>query len=272
VKAILSTEPAQVGGDNEDFAGVTPTAAVVLDGAGLSGTQSKCKHGVAWYSATLGGALLGMLGDLSRPLPEILAAAISHTADSHRDTCDLDDPGTPSATVLVVRQEADHLSYLVLADSVLVVDSKVGQPLVVCDDREAVVGARYRAEMDGLANGTQEHAEARQRYVQTLRDHRNRPDGFWVAAASPEAAYQSVTGSVPTKDLLAVALLSDGASRLVDRFKLATWPQALEILAHKGPDELIAQVRTAERADDSGRRWPRGKTYDDATAVYLDFR
>ncbi|WP_432869361.1 hypothetical protein [Microtetraspora malaysiensis] len=40
------------------------------------------------------------------------------------------------------------------------------------------------------------------------------------------------------------------------------------ITAHGGPAELIRRARDAERSDLVGKRWPRGKTFDDATAVY----
>jgi hypothetical protein len=65
-------------------------------------------------------------------------------------------------------------------------------------------------------------------------------------------------------------LLSDGASRLVDPFELATWEELLALLDESGPDELLRQVRAAEAVDPEGRQWPRTKHSDDATAVYLD--
>ncbi|MEU8269387.1 hypothetical protein AB0B89_19795 [Sphaerisporangium sp. NPDC049002] len=89
--------------------------------------------------------------------------------------------------------------------------------------------------------------------------HHNRDGGFWVAAPDPLAAEQALTGTLPADQIRAAALLSDGASRFVDRFGLATWRQVLDILAQDGPAELIRQVRQAERSDLHGKRWPRGK-------------
>ncbi|MCW2881921.1 MAG: hypothetical protein JWQ95_6021 [Sphaerisporangium sp.] len=74
---------------------------------------------------------------------------------------------------------------------------------------------------------------------------------------------------MPAGHVRAAALLSDGASRLVDQFGLATWQQALDILEGSGPAELIRRVRHAEQSDLDSTRWPRGKTFDDATAVYV---
>jgi hypothetical protein len=66
-----------------------------------------------------------------------------------------------------------------------------------------------------------------------------------------------------------VLLLSDGASRLVDRFDIATWSDLVDLSKNKGPDSLIDWVREAEAGDPAGQRWPRGKSSDDATAAFV---
>jgi hypothetical protein len=66
-------------------------------------------------------------------------------------------------------------------------------------------------------------------------------------------------------------LLSDGASRPVDRFGLRTWGEIVELVASSGCPTLLQLVRDAETSDPHGTRWPRGKIHDDATVVYCDF-
>jgi hypothetical protein len=66
----------------------------------------------------------------------------------------------------------------------------------------------------------------------------------------------------------AAAVLSDGATRLVDRFSLLDWTDFLGILAEQGPEAIITQVRAAEASDPDGQRWPRGKRHDDASAAF----
>ena len=73
----------------------------------------------------------------------------------------------------------------------------------------------------------------------------------------------------PSRSLYRAALLSDGASRLIDPFQLATWEELLALLDENDPDELLRQARAAEAVDPEGRQWPRTKRSDDATAVYL---
>ncbi|WP_326824626.1 protein phosphatase 2C domain-containing protein [Streptosporangium sp. NBC_01756] len=272
MRVTFATEAAP-GHLNEDFVGATPNAVVLLDGAGTpAGSESGCVHGVAWYAQSLGSALLAGLLQDGKPLTEILAEAIKAVASLHDFVCDLTHPGSPSATVVMLRHTAGTLDYLVLADSVLVLDMlDAAEPMVICDDREAQVGAAYRATMNALPSGSPEHAAAHRGYVETLRDHRNRDGGFWVAAVDPLAAEQALTGNVPAEKVRAAALLSDGASRLVDRFHLATWRQALDLLDGSGPAELIRHVREAEYSDPHGSRWPRGKAHDDATAALWKF-
>ncbi|WP_199564886.1 hypothetical protein [Spongiactinospora rosea] len=96
----------------------------------------------------------------------------------------------------------------------------------------------------------------------------NRESGFWVASVDPLAAEHALTGSVPATAVKAAAVLSDGASRLVDLFALATWRQTMDLLRDDGPAALIEAVRHAEHSDPHGERRPRGKPFDDATAAY----
>jgi len=269
VRVVLGSLPAKIGQPNEDFLAATPDAVVLLDGAGTpTGSESGCVHGVAWFVRRLGSALLGsMMRDDDSDLRACLAASIADVGSLHADTCDLAHPGSPSATVVAVKVQQEALDYLVLADSVLVLDLST-ELRVVTDDHEAQIGTQFRAHMDAWPNGTPEHENAHREYVENLRAHRNRPGGFWVASTDPEAAGQALTGSVPQEQVRAAAVLSDGASRLVDRFGMATWDDVLKTLDGRGPHELLRQVREAEHSDPSGSRWPRGKAHDDASVAY----
>jgi hypothetical protein len=269
MRVTIATSPAKPDQPNEDFAAACATGAVLLDGAGLSGTASKCTHGVAWYARHLGGCLLAGLPS-GAPLRSVLADGIRETASLHSEVCELDDPGTPSSTVVIVRIASDRLEYLVLADSVLLVSTVDSPPVVLTDGRADEVGRAYRQAMDATANGTPEHDEALREYVQTSWAYRNRPGGFWVAAADPSAADEALTGEFPLREVNSVALLSDGASRLVDLFGLADRSQLSALLESSGPGEVIRRVRAAEDADPRGARWPRGKAHDDATVLYAE--
>jgi hypothetical protein len=272
MRVTIATDCAPGQSENEDFAGAVANAVVLLDGAGLSGVDDGgCVHGVAWYARKLGTTLLdALLQDAAGTLTDALMSAIAEVADLHSPTCDLSHPGTPSATVVVLRERGSELDYLVLADSTLVLEDGQAGLTVVSDQREAEIGRRYRAEMDALTGGSPAHAKARAEYVAALRAHRNREGGFFVAAADPDTAKHALTGTAPIATTRSALLLSDGASRLNDRFNQKTWQETLELVVSDGPSALISAVRTAEHGDPHGRRWPRGKVFDDATAVLCD--
>ena len=269
MRFAIATSPSKPQRPNVDFAAAIASGAVLLDGSDASGTVSKCHHGVAWYARQLGGAIVARLVDEATSLRDVLAEAISATTALHADTCQPDDPGSPGATVIIVRAVADRFEYLVLADSVLVIESSTGDPFAVTDDREAQAGRPFRTALDGEPNGTQAHEDARRRYVEAVRHYRNQAGGFWVAADNPAAAGEAITGQLPLTEVRRVLLLSDGASRLVDRFGLATWRDLLDLADEHGPTDLLRRTRIAEAGDPLGTRWPRGKTHDDATAVLL---
>jgi hypothetical protein len=269
MRVSLATEPGRQDRENEDFASASGDVIVLLDGAGTPvGAESGCIHGVAWFTRELGAQLLAEATADGRPLAECLRTAIISVREMHAHTCDLTHPGTPSATVIAVRVGTRDAEYLVLADSVLLFELRDDSPMVLTDDREAQVGRRHRTAMDALPSGSPEHSEALRLYVETLRSYRNVKDGFWVAAADPDAADEALAGTTSLDKVRAVALLSDGASRLADRFHLTDWTGLLKLLRESGPQEVIAQVRAAEATDPHGERWPRGKSRDDATALY----
>ncbi|MEV4286279.1 integrase [Nonomuraea bangladeshensis] len=257
MRVTMASVPKRTDRANEDFTCAGPTAAVLIDGAGIPGAESICRHGVAWYASRLGGSLLGLLSLVQdSSLPALLAEAIEQVTDGHRDTCDVADPISPSATVAVLRLSDGLLEYLVLGDSVLVLDRAEDAPFVVSDPREVIISRSYQPAIEAAAKGSDEY----HRLLRDLRAHRNQPGGFWLAKDDPRAADEAITGSRPVSGLIGAVLLSNGASRIVDRFQLADWPHVMAMLASSGPAEIIRRVRQAEAR--------RAVAADDATITY----
>lgn len=269
---MLVTFASRAGSDdrpNEDFVAASPRAAVVLDGLSAPpelGTG--CRHGTPWFVARLGTELLGAATTSpDRLLSEILAVSIERVAALHSGTCDLRHPGTPQSTVAILRERDDVVDHLVIFDSVIVLDGPSG--LSVHSDRrvDGFAQAEHLATRDHPV-GSPEHQASVRALVAAQRPHRNTRAGYWVAGADPQAGYEAVCGSRPRSDTLRAALLSDGASALVEVYGLADWTKLLAILEADGPDELISLARGAEASDPLGARWPRYKRSDDATAVF----
>jgi hypothetical protein len=262
------TSPGSADKANEDFVAATGTAAVVLDGlTQRAGLGSGCIHDTPWFVRQLGTRLLSAADTMpSASLRDILAQAISDVARLHAATCDLANTGTPSATVAMLREHPDTIEYLILSDSVLVVDGKDGLH-VISDERVEDVAQDQRDAAMQHPTGSPDHNRLMRQLVAEQRRHRNQPGGYWIAGSNPQAASQALTGSWPRHAIRRAAILTDGATRLVDHFALADWPELLDILETQGPASVISQVRQAEALDPDGTRWPRYKRSDDATAV-----
>jgi len=259
----MATSAGHPGRDNEDFVGAVVDAVVLVDGAGITGIEEICRHGIAWYAHRLGATILARLS-LAQAVADasllaIVSAAIDEVTDAHRGTCDVADPSSPSATVAVVRVAGGRADHLLLGDSVLVLDA-VGAPVQVVEDRrEPDIARPYQEQLTVLAADGVDADQVRNQAITAFRAQRNQPGGFWVAKDSGNVVEHAATGSRPAAGLRTVTLLSNGASRAVDRFGFMHWPQ---VSAHE-PRELIRLVREAEKAS--------GVAPDDATAVRWQF-
>ena len=269
----LDTRPGRDDKLNEDYVAAavnsTSARAVLLDGAGgPSELPTGCNHGTPWYVNQLGDHLMFNIRNPSTPLTTALALALDAVAESHGVWCDLNNPGTPSSTVVMVRRINDLWEYLVLGDSTFVADAN-GEIIVISDKRIDAVGADLYRAMAALPTGTPEHQAARVAFVENQRRMRNkRVGGYPIASNDPAAAYEALTGSFPCDEVRRVALLSDGATRFIE-FGLGSFADALDLLGSETPERLFDRVREAEASDPIGERWPRAKRQDDIAAAYL---
>jgi len=93
-------------------------------------------------------------------------------------------------------------------------------------------------------------------------------DSHWAIRANPQVAMAARIGVLTRAGLRGIALLSDGATRLVDCYDLIGWPEMLDIIRDDGPGGVVSRVREAEAGDPDGARWPRRKIRDDATVLW----
>lgn len=268
--AVIPGDPAR---ENEDYAGVLGTSAVVIDGSGLPGNlPTGCIHGVPWYVRNLGARLLNrmVLDTPQTPLTSILAAAIEQVAAEHAGTCDLTAPGTPSAVLAMVRVEDENLDYLVLGDCTLAIELMDSKIIEITDRRMDAIAADAFQAMLNVPIGTAEKQAARVAFVLQQMPSRNVPGGYPLAGTKPEAAHQAYTGSIPLSTVNRWVMTSDGAARYVE-FRLGTWETALDVLSTAGPSYMLGKLRRAEADDAAGERWPRAKLHDDAALIYASY-
>jgi hypothetical protein len=248
--------PGSVTVPNEDWYTASATFAVVLDGVTCV-PDDGCVHGSAWYAATLGAELTAALHSPALTLDLLLEAAIARVAETHQGTCDLSNPLTPGAQVAIVRETGPRIEYLVLGDAAVAWQAGADDVQVVCDDR---VDRLPNPPAPVLVGGVRRYPS---KYVATVR---NRPGGFYVAAADPSAARQGLTGSIAAVPGLRIMLCSDGLTRLIERFGWS-WQDLMDHGIQQGVPSLVDRVREYEQA--GAEPGTRGKGSDDATGVYL---
>ncbi|MGW4411923.1 integrase [Nonomuraea sp. NPDC004702] len=250
---------------NEDALAATTDVVAVVDGVSTSGLTTGCVHGTPWYANALATQIVVAASQApGGGLRAVLFEAVRTVASLHADTCDLTAEGTPSATVAIARRFADRLDYLVLSDATIAFETVSGVE-VICDRRvDALVGGLARA-AKAAAPGSEEQKRRLEELIIAQRKLRNVEGGYWLAGAVPEAAEHALVGSVSLGEVRAFAVMTDGASCLVDAYAVMDWSQALETLSEQGPAAWLRRVRATELADAGKVRWPRYKVSDDAT-------
>lgn len=267
MQVAVAAQPGTPDRPSEDATASAPGVLVLLDGA-TARTETGCLHGVAWYAQHLADAIVEEFRKRASLSPaRALAAAITRTADLHRDTCDLAHLGTPSAAVAVVHVAGDVLRYLVLGDVTVVLDTTNGLQ-VISDQRVSQTASTERAAADAMQATDPAKPAALVRMKHAELAARNAPGGYWVATSDPTVAQHALTGEIHRTHVRRASLFSDGAARAVDLFGIHDWFGVLKVLQESGPEELIHQVRAAEASDPEATRWPRNKISDDATIIY----
>ncbi|WP_454726321.1 MULTISPECIES: hypothetical protein [Cupriavidus] len=185
----------------------------------------------------------------------------------------------PSASVILAKVQRLSGTYLTsfarLGDCCGVLRTALSQVHIV----ESTLGPSFDLEFDELAAElTQEHGDIDRRNAilatisARLLDRRrtmNQSGGYAIAAPNwdPDTlAFESFSSVEPPS----LMLLSDGAARLVDKYRICTYEEALGDVFRIGVAGFVRKVREIERDDPTCKSWPRLKTSDDATIVALE--
>jgi hypothetical protein len=229
MRVVLATSAGTPGWPNEDFAAVAPGAAVLLDGC--TTVPRDRDTGCRHGVAWYARALGGLLlAEITADPPGPLDAALATAIGVVRDQhAAVCDLGNPATPAATVTAARA---------------APGGLDVLVLSD--SVIAADYGPGQDPVIITNRRRA----------------------ASADPGAAARAQAGQLPAAGLQAVALLSDGATRVVQEYGLMGWPGLLDVLRAEGPGGLVGRVRAAEAGDPDAVRWPRLKTSDDATIVY----
>ncbi|MEY9948415.1 protein phosphatase 2C domain-containing protein [Kitasatospora sp. GAS1066B] len=267
-EVVLAGRAGSAARPSEDRILTTSTAVIVLDGVSTVGDEQP--RG-AWYAQTLGELIARRLTEEpGADLRLVLEAAIDAATTEHG----LQPGASPAATVAIARAAAGTLDVLVLGDSPVIVADRSGAIQQVRDDRLAnlVTGRPEIAEVQQSLLAGHGFGEYHHRLLRDLRTFQlkktNRPGGYWVAEAVPQAARHAVTARFPLREVAAVLAMTDGVSCAVEDYGLYSWSELIAECASAGPAAVLGAIVRAETQDPDGRVWPRYKQSDDKAAVF----
>jgi len=246
---------------------VTGSAVVVLDGASAF-EPAGVPPGE--YASSLGASIAAALNDRpDAPLASVLAEAIAATAS----VLGLDDDADcPSSTVAMARLAGGALDLLALGDAYVFYGTGPGTGTLTDGRLAGLRLPQQRLYRERLAAGGgygDAHRELLRALQRGQRLRRNRPGGYWIAAADPAAASHALVLTLPaTADTWAV-LATDGVVDTARHLGLDDWPA----LARSGPADLARLLRHCQdweqHADPEGQQLPRSKRHDDKAIVSL---
>jgi hypothetical protein len=104
--------------------------------------------------------------------------------------------------------------------------------------------------------------------LEVLRESRSGP-GKRILGVEPETMRSLETARLPCAPGDDILLMSDGFSALIDAYGALDQAALMAELAGQGLARLAIRLREIEAADGDCSRFPRFKTSDDATALWL---
>ena len=259
---------------NDDAWGETGAAAVVLDGAtNLGESLLPGDSDAAWIARFGARRLMAHVQDGDAPR-DCLRAALADTERSFlglRRRVPKENYETPFASMMFVAATADGLEALWFGDCVALVKRPGERVEIVGEAFDKRAFEARRVSMLAQAKGVAP-ASGRPEFLPALRAARNSVNtekGGWLFAPDARAADHAAQKTVRAGAGTLVLLASDGFLALASDYGRYDAESLVAAAETKGLESLGVELRATEEADPEGRRFPRFKKSDDATAVLL---
>jgi hypothetical protein len=262
---------------NEDAFAAGPDAAAVFDGAtGLGENLLPGKSDAAWISQFGVRRLTAHLGDGDAPV-----AALRHALEDARKSFEglrrrapIERYEIPYASMMLAAARDGGFEALWFGDCAMLLLEPDGRCALIGEamHKRAAEAARARqlAEAKGMPPvGALSRAEFLP-HIRTGRNAVNTARGGWLFSPDPHAAdhVEARRAAVPRGTL--ALLCSDGFLALCSDYGVCSPATLMERARDQGLDVLGRVLREVEDEDPDGRRFPRFKKCDDATAVLLE--
>src|SRR6185312_6474888 len=258
---------------NDDAWGQTSAAAVVLDGAtNLSESLLPGESDAAWLARFAARRLMAHCND-GTSVREALGRALAEAEKSFhglRRRAPKRNHENPYASMMLVGAAADGFEALWFGDCAALVKRPGAAVEIVGDafDKRAAEAKRVKmlADAKGLAPAA---AGARPGFLSALRAARdtiNTDKGGWLFGPNTQAAEHVRARTIAAPPGTLVLLASDGFLALACDYGAYDADGLVDAAHDKGLEGMGQQLRAIENDDAEGRKFPRFKTSDDATA------
>jgi len=249
-------------GPGQDRWAATPNGLIVLDGA--TAIAPDVPPAEQYVDALLDTLRTGLSS--TSDLRTVIADAIDHVSAE----LDLTPGDGPSSTVALLRWTDTGADAAVLGDSTIILGTRDGHEIRLCDERlETVAPAQRQSYRERLQRGSgydETHRQLLADLQTTERRARNSDDGYWIAEATRDAGHHATVRHIDADNLRWAVLATDGAQRTIDHLHMA-WHD----IAAKSDDELLALLQGLQRweaeRDPEGQDLPRAKRHDDKTVT-----
>jgi hypothetical protein len=271
--------PGRADKPNEDAMGESGAIAFVLDGATGLGDEPlmRADSDAAWVARTASAALQRHAPGFAGDLDSLVFKATSDVerafrAERVRETYESFE--IPWATLAICGVTAGALNLAFLGDSRLLVRDEngdihhFGAPLKYRKGEQALA-QKMIAEAKGGRLGIESIRESVMPQLRASRARVNTPDGYWLLGPDPRAAAHVVKSQMRMGAGAMAMLMTDGFYALIEDYKVYTDASLIKAALGKGLAALGDELREIELNDPMGKKFPRMKTSDDATAMLV---
>lgn len=261
---------------NDDAFAHRSTAAVVMDGATGLGEPLLHRESDAAWVAHFGCERLVSRMATAEDAQDALRAALADTEAEFarlRRRAPKEKYEIPCASMMFVTLSREKMRALWFGDCVALVRRADEQVEIVGD--ALVKRAKERQRVAWLAasfGASAADASVRDIFLPALRrarNHVNTDAGGWLFGPDVRAAGHAAHAEVDVREGTVVLLASDGFLALASDYECYTMNSLLDAAQARGLAELGRELRAVEEADPQGKRFPRFKKSDDATALLL---
>ncbi|HEY8950790.1 MAG TPA: hypothetical protein VIM56_18025 [Rhizomicrobium sp.] len=260
---------------NDDAFAHIDKAAVVMDGAtGLGDQLMPGKSDAAWLAAFGARRLMAYVREGATPQEAVSAALFDAQTsfEALRKRPPADTWETPFSSMMFVAEDAQGVEALWFGDCAALVKRPDAPVEIVGDALE-----KRRNEARRVAKLAEKHGLSpaagvnRAEYMDALRKGRNfvNTGEHWAFGPDVRAADHVAGKKIDASKGAILLLCSDGFLALVSDYSVYDADALVTAAQSKGLKALCEELRAIERDDAEGRRFPRFKTSDDATALLL---